>query len=282
MSGRGLTRRRARRALVVLSGVLAAAVLALWQFTPVGDLVDPGKLAAWLETIRSSPGAAPAIVGVFLVGGLTMFPLTVLIAATALVFEPARAFALSFVGAMASATVLYSLGERFVRGTLHAALGSAVRAVNAALADRSVIAIAALRLVPVAPFSLVNLAAGSVGLRFREYALGTALGLSPGIAALTLFGAQLRSVWEEPTVWNVGAVLAIVFAWLTASILLQRAIARRKRSGPGVSVGARAAHSSGTLRLSADSREAANRKEQAHRGHGEQYPGTDSHAEPRR
>ncbi|WP_348240396.1 TVP38/TMEM64 family protein, partial [Salmonella enterica] len=70
--------------------------------------------------------------------------------------------------------------------------------------DRSgIVAVATIRMVPIAPFTLVNLAAGSIDVRLRDYALGTALGIIPGTAVLTAFGHQLRAIIERPTVANV-------------------------------------------------------------------------------
>ena len=53
-----------------------------------------------------------------------------------------------------------------------------------------------LRLVPVFPFWLVNLAPGLLGVPFRTYALATALGIIPGTFAFSLAGNGLDSVIE--------------------------------------------------------------------------------------
>ena len=39
----------------------------------------------------------------------------------------------------------------------------------------------AVRLVPVAPFTIVNLLAGAGHVRFRDFMIGTAVGMTPGI-----------------------------------------------------------------------------------------------------
>ncbi|MGN5480121.1 TVP38/TMEM64 family protein [Cupriavidus basilensis] len=46
--------------------------------------------------------------------------------------------------------------------------------------QHGVLAMVALRLVPVAPFTLVNLVVGASRIRLRDCLLGTAIGMSPG------------------------------------------------------------------------------------------------------
>ena len=66
-----------------------------------------------------------------------------------------------------------------------------------------------IRLIPVAPFGLVNLAAGANGVPLRAYMLGTISGLAPGIIALTLFSGQLRTVLEKPDAVNLAILLVL-------------------------------------------------------------------------
>jgi uncharacterized membrane protein YdjX (TVP38/TMEM64 family) len=71
-------------------------------------------------------------------------------------------------------------------------------------------------------------AAGSLAVPFSQYVLGTALGLAPGILVLTIFGSQVRSVWEDPTLLNVLAVVGVLAAWIAVSFGLQRLVSRRR------------------------------------------------------
>jgi phospholipase D1/2 len=46
-------------------------------------------------------------------------------------------------------------------------------------------AIVAVRIVPVAPFAVINLFTGASHIRLRDYLIGTLLGMIPGAAGLT-------------------------------------------------------------------------------------------------
>jgi uncharacterized membrane protein YdjX (TVP38/TMEM64 family) len=50
------------------------------------------------------------------------------------------------------------------------------------------------RLVPVGNFTLSNVAAGAVGIPFRDYLLGNLLGMLPSLLALTLLAQHLRRI----------------------------------------------------------------------------------------
>jgi uncharacterized membrane protein YdjX (TVP38/TMEM64 family) len=48
--------------------------------------------------------------------------------------------------------------------------------------------------VPVAPFAVLNLLAGAVHVSFRDFLIGTVVGMLPGIIAMTLFAEGLLSL----------------------------------------------------------------------------------------
>ncbi len=221
--------RRARwRFLAISLGVIAVCA-GLWRFTPLAEWVKPQHLLSWLTTFRSQPWAPFAIVGLFIVGGLIAFPVVALIGVTALVLSPLLAFTVSLIGSLASALATYAIGARFVRGAARNAFGSAVQKVRSALSGQGVIAVALIRTVPVAPFTVVNIAAGCIGIPLKDYLLGTALGLAPGLVVITAFGQQLRTTLDHPTVPRIAALLAIITGWIGLSLLLQRVVARKHR-----------------------------------------------------
>ena len=50
----------------------------------------------------------------------------------------------------------------------------------------------ALRALPVAPFTLVNLAAGAGAIRLSDFILGTLIGMAPGLELIAVLGDRLR------------------------------------------------------------------------------------------
>ena len=73
------------------------------------------------------------------------------------------------------------------------------------------LAVVLARVVPLAPYSLVNLVGGASHVSLRDFTLGTLIGMTPGIAAITLFTDRIRAMLEEPS-WQNGLTLTLVFA----------------------------------------------------------------------
>ena len=223
------SKQRSARWLILGIGLfIAAAAVVLWRYTPLAEWASPERVAEWMERVRTSPWAPVIVVGAFIVGGFIMFPLTLLITATAVVFSPAIAIILSLAGSIANAFALYLVGHRLMRNTMTHAFGSYVEKLRRALDRSGVIAVATVRMVPIAPFTLVNLAAGAIDVRLRDYLLGTILGLLPGTIALTAFGHQIRAIIDNPTPMNVGLLVAAVAGWILLSLGLQRLVSRMK------------------------------------------------------
>lgn len=219
-------RAKARWLLGVITLGLIGAVVVVWRFTPLADWATAQRVATVIADLQSAWWGPLAVIAIYIVGGLIAFPLTLLIAATAVVFDPFTAVALSFAGVLANAAATYAVGATLVRRTMHAAFGRTIRRVNAAMTDRGVIAVAVIRNIPLAPFTLVNIAMGAVGVRPRDYFIGTALGAAPGITAFSVFGYQLREILSRPTFPNIVLLAGVILGWIALSLLLQSLISR--------------------------------------------------------
>jgi uncharacterized membrane protein YdjX (TVP38/TMEM64 family) len=107
-------------------------------------------------------------------------------------------------------------------------MGTRIERVRRRLARQGILSIMVLRMVPVAPFTLVNMLAGASEIRFRDYLLGTALGLAPGIVLMTALGDRLRRVWEDPSWQQAGILLGVALIWLGITFAIQRAVSRHR------------------------------------------------------
>jgi phospholipase D1/2 len=213
--------------------LLLGAIALIWTFTPANELLKPERVVRQLEAIDQHRGAPFIFIAVYLIGGLVMFPVTVLGAAAAIVFPPYKAVMVSFSGIMLSAALHHFLGARLIKGRAQKALGATMKKLDSVLSDRGVVTIAAMRMIPIAPFTLVNLAAGGMGVRFRDFMLGTALGLAPSITMICIFGRQVRAFWKHPSGTGVALVVAVCLAWLAMAVGLQMWIARWKGKSQG-------------------------------------------------
>jgi len=78
-----------------------------------------------------------------------------------------------------------------------------------------------LRNVPIAPFTVVNLIAGAARIPFRDFLIGTLIGMAPGIAALTILGDRLRGALQSFSWGNFGWLLLAIALWIGIALGLQ-------------------------------------------------------------
>jgi uncharacterized membrane protein YdjX (TVP38/TMEM64 family) len=213
---------RARKRLFAFAGVLiaVATAAAAWQLAPRFTGVTVADVFAAIEAWRGSVWAAPLLLAAFVAGGLVAFPVNLLIAVAIVVFGPLQGAACALFGSVLSAVALHEIG-RALPERFHARLaGPRWVRLRERLLSHGVIAVAIVRLVPVAPYSVVSLATGMLRVRRADYVLGTAIGMTPGIALYAAFVDRAENALREPhpLAWLslLGVVVMIVaLAWIT-------------------------------------------------------------------
>ncbi len=207
---------------VILGAILfmAAACLLVWKITPLSDYASPESLADIFSQVKESSWGIPAVLAFFVIGGLFFFPVTVLIAATAIVFGPMIGFVLSLIGSMASASVGFLAGRAMEKNLAHSTTGNRVfDKIKNAVHNAGILGVGFMRMVPVAPFSLVNIGMGMAKISWTVYILGTLVGLLPGIVVLSFLGDSLMKVWKHPSVENITYLSGGVVVWLALTII---------------------------------------------------------------
>ncbi len=216
--------------LVLVAAGLVALVLA-WQYTPLAEWADPEELAEWLEAMRGNWWIYPLFVAGYVVGGLLLFPLTVMVAVTGMVLGPWSGFLCAIAGSLVSGWVGLRIGAWTGGRLFESTATRAFRVVSRVLQNHGVLTVAALRMVPIAPYTVVNVAMGATGLRTGPFLAGTLIGLLPGIFVLTMLGDRLREVWRDPEPENLFWFVLAIALWLGVAYALQRLVTvLRKRA----------------------------------------------------
>jgi len=201
----------ARRYLAPLGAGAALLALALaWRFTPLGAWLEPERMRAAVAAIGHLPLAPVWLVLAFVAASLLMVPVTALIVATILVFGALPGFAYALTGTLLSALAGYGLGVFVGRRGRWPLDGGRIEAIAERIAHNGILAVATVRVVPVAPFAVINLAAGSLRLRLRDYVIGTVAGMGPGIAALAFFTDRLWASLRQPSAMTVTMLILSV------------------------------------------------------------------------
>jgi uncharacterized membrane protein YdjX (TVP38/TMEM64 family) len=215
------------RTAIALAAV--AGVAALWYALPASTRTSAFGIDAWLAPWRES-GVAPLVASACVaLGGMWMAPLALLSALCGFVFGPWIGFAAAYSGAVIGAVAGYALGAGLRRETVRRLVGRSVDRLSRQLRAGGRQAILALRLLPLAPYAAVNLVAGAVRFRPRDFLVPTLLAMAPGTLLLALIGDAaadaIRAFGSRPL---VGAT-AIALAMIAAMLGIRRGIRIRTR-----------------------------------------------------
>jgi uncharacterized membrane protein YdjX (TVP38/TMEM64 family) len=209
---------------------LVAGLAAAWRWTPLGDMVDldsARELAAW---IQRQPLAPLLVLAVYILGGLVALPVTLMVIATVVVFGAWLGLVYAMAGAWLSAMTVFGIGRWMGRETVRRFAGSLLNRLSRKLSETGLLAVITFRIVPVAPFSIINLIAGVSELRWRDYALGTLIGMLPGTVAVVLLADRIASSLRHPDLVQV-TILMAAMALVGLGLLWLRCWVRHKRSG---------------------------------------------------
>jgi uncharacterized membrane protein YdjX (TVP38/TMEM64 family) len=218
-------------AKLAAAALLVLALVGLWRYTPLSELTDPDTLKEMLQSLGSGVWLPLVVVAAYLLGSLVVFPITVLIAVTGMLLTPGPAFVSALGASLASASLTFAIGRKVGAQPLRNLLGTRINKISRALAKRGVLSVAALRMLPIAPFTFINLAAGASHVKFLDFLAGTLLGMAPGILVVTLLGNQLGRMLTDPQPMDLALLGAFVAAWLATSLGLQLLASRlRARS----------------------------------------------------
>jgi phospholipase D1/2 len=207
--------------LLMLALGLAAVA---WRATPLRELVQLETLTALAQRLEALPFSAVAVMAAYVVGGLLVVPVTAMIAVTGMVFGPLLGGAYALAGALLSAACTYGAGRWLGQRTVRRLVGARINRLSRRIARQGIVAMVIVRLLPLAPFTVVNVVAGASHIRLRDFLLGTAIGMAPGIFLTVTFVHQLIEAVQRPSAWGV-AVLAVLAALLIGlALVLQRVL----------------------------------------------------------
>ena len=202
---------------------LLLALSMAWRWTPISEWINFRTIVEWQNSVRAHPAALLFVVGTYLAGGLVLFPVTILNVATVFTFGPIRGNAYGLAGWLASAALGYAIGRAFKHKLFHRFAGPRIDRLLEQAAGHGFLAVLTMRLLPVAPFTLVNIFVGTTAIRFRHFILASVVGRIPGMIVLTFAGLQLEQVLRDSGIGSfiaLGVVLLLVL--IAASWFLKR------------------------------------------------------------
>jgi phospholipase D1/2 len=217
------------RRMIVL-GVLAVALALLaiaWRWTPLGEMVNLAALIKLARSLEALPFTPLAVILGYVVAGMLMVPVMLLIGVTGIVFGPLAGGLYAAGGTLLSATISYGVGRWLGKDGIHRILGARMDRISRRLCKQGIVAMVVTRLLPVAPFTVVNVLAGALQIRFRDYLIGTILGMTPGIVITVTFAHHLAEAVRNPSPEVISVLAGVAILLIGTAVGLQRLFERR-------------------------------------------------------
>ena len=197
-------------AVLIVCGLFFAA----WKWLPIASL-DLHDVSAWLEPHRHAWYALPMVMLVFIV--LSLVPVLFLITATGIAFGPVLGPIYAMAGSLASASVGFAIGRWMGRRRVERLGGERIIRISQTLKRNGTLAVFLARKVPV-PFMLTNIVVGASSVAYRDFVIGTVLGMAAIVIALAGFGYQLTKAVQNPSpnTWMLAALtvsVPLTLAW---------------------------------------------------------------------
>ncbi|MBF0289365.1 MAG: VTT domain-containing protein [SAR324 cluster bacterium] len=213
----------------ILTIAILLAMAAAWRWTPLNQFTNMEIVQDSLQEMKGVSWLPVAMFAGFVLSACVGIPVTVMVAIMAIIFGPLVAFCLSYGATITSSSISFWLGNVLGKEFIEKYAGSRVRNVSQKVARQGVLFIALLRLLPIAPFTIVNTVGGASHVRFRDFFLGTVIGSVPGTVAVTFFVDQLAMAANDPKLIHFAIASAIGLAFIGFSWFFKNWVNKRQR-----------------------------------------------------
>ena len=184
----------------------------------------------WLGLASHGPWALPVAVGAFAVLAFLGVPQFVLIAAAVVAFGPWTGFLYSWIGTLVSSVVGFWLGRQFGAGVLRDFAGEGVNRFMRLIGRNGLTASLIVRLVPSAPFIVVNMAAGVTPMRFADFLIGTGIGIVPKIALTAFAGNSIVQAMKGGGRQPIVMLVLAAAVWIGGGLIARRWLKAREQA----------------------------------------------------
>ncbi|MEE9381373.1 MAG: VTT domain-containing protein [Hyphomonadaceae bacterium] len=211
------------RAVMVTLG-LFAGVIGIFILGKTGVFGTFEGVQAMLEELRGSPWGLPVIIAVFCLAAFLGIPQFGLIAATVVAFGPWLGFGYSWIATLVSGVITFWSGRLAGEQTFRRYAGGGANRMSEFIGRNGFLASLLVRIVPTAPFVVVNMAFGVSHTKFLHYMAGLAIGVLPKTALVAFAGQSLISALTGSPWMALLAAFAAAAAWIVVMLIARRSV----------------------------------------------------------
>jgi uncharacterized membrane protein YdjX (TVP38/TMEM64 family) len=216
-------------ALIVFAVVAASAVF--WTAGRLIGLDENGALAETFKAAADSPWALPIVIVCFTAASFIGAPQFLLIAIAVAAFGPLRGFAFSYIATLISGSVNFLVARMFGARWLQRRRGATLKTLTEFVGRHGFYSALIVRIVPSAPFVVVNMGMGMTTMPYLAFLAGTAVGIVPKTTLIALLG----KIVQRARAGETDAILYLLLAaivWIVLALLARWLLRRRAPSQP--------------------------------------------------
>jgi len=214
-------------ALILLA---AAALAAVWRWTPLAEIVTAERIVGWTRTVRETWWAPMVLIFAYTPAAFVLLPRPLITLVSVMTFGVLWGLVYATSGVLSAALVTYYAGRLLPEKTLQRLAGDALESVGKLLRSHGVLAVFGSNMLPTPPFVVQNMIAGAVSIPLWKFMLGTFLALLPAMLAWTVFGDQINAALEDSAKvswWLIGGALVLLVGF---TLVARRYLAKRFQS----------------------------------------------------
>jgi uncharacterized membrane protein YdjX (TVP38/TMEM64 family) len=215
-----------RLRVAALPVVVVASLLVAWRLGYF-DLERRQHLVGVVEHIRLWPWAETAYVIAYAIAITLCLPAAVATILGGAVFGAWKGALFAWIGSMVGTVLAHVLARTIARGPVKRLFGEH-RYLRELKNRDTVLALFRLRLLPVAPFAVLDYVAGVAGVSLRRLMLATMIGIVPSVVAYTYVGAELlkgiisQGEASHRALWIAGGVSIAMFVLSIVPTVMQK------------------------------------------------------------
>jgi len=217
-----------RLLILGLCALLAVGMTLAWHYTPLAQYASFERIGAAARALAASRFGPLLVTAAYAVAAIASVPITMLIVCAGLLFGAVAGSCYALAGSLAAALLTYGIGRWLGRDAVRRRAGSRLNRLSKRFGRQGLAAVVVLRVAPLAPFVLVNMAAGASHIGLRDYLLGTLIGMGPGIVLGTMFAQQLADAVRHPGLGSLALLAGIGIGLTLLSFTLQRFLGARR------------------------------------------------------
>lgn len=194
--------------------MLIAALAFAWEVTPLSEYANPDYIRSLIKKVRNTPWAIPLAILIYTICTLALLPRVAMTTVIVLTFAPLSAFSICMIGSLVSGSIGYLIGNLFGLHSMEALIGNTAKKISDYVNKGGIIGITLLRMLPIAPYTIVNITLAMLKVPYLTFLLATFLGILPGTAIASLLGFSIMEVWDNPTPENIILIGGGFAGWL--------------------------------------------------------------------